>query len=143
MKIYPQQSLIVVEPIPNEDTTLIIPDMRDEEGKDTDKPNEALRLRVIEVGPGRTLDNGTVIPVPLKVGDEVVCDFKFAMQLLPPSWYGGGMKWIVDYAGVVAVIKRDPDEKVSRFHVPQAKPEPKASIYVPQHMAKPAKELVH
>lgn len=144
MKIFPQQSLIVVEPIPNEDTKLVIPAMKDVDGNDTDAPNEALRLRVIEVGPGRTLDNGTVIPVPLKVGDEVLCNFKYAMRMLPESWYGGGIKWVVDYAGVLARIERDPGEKVSRFNVPEAeKPASKPTILVPGHMVQQKRELVH
>ncbi len=149
MKINPQQSRIVVEPIPNEDTTIQAVFIKSADN-DSDRPAEAFRYRVVAVGKGRTLENGTVIPVPVQVGDEVRFDFRYAQPLFPETWYGGAensnppnfgkhTKFVVDYAGVLAVIERDPEEKVSRFNLPKqeidAPKPPKPSILIPRHVA--------
>lgn len=57
---------IVVKALDAETTTaggLVLPDTAKE------KPQTA---EVIAVGPGKTLDNGTLVPVEVKVGDKVV-----------------------------------------------------------------------
>jgi chaperonin GroES len=57
---------IVAKPTAAEEVTkggIILPDTAKE------KPQEAL---VVAVGPGRTLDNGTVIPQEVKAGDKII-----------------------------------------------------------------------
>jgi len=66
MKLKPLEDRIVVRPGESEATTasgLVIPDTAKE------KPQEGI---VEAVGTGRILDNGTKIPMELKVGDKVL-----------------------------------------------------------------------
>jgi chaperonin GroES len=57
---------VIVKPIEIEETTygnIIVPDI----GKEKNETAE-----IISVGPGRMLQDGTIKPLPLKVGDKVV-----------------------------------------------------------------------
>jgi len=66
MKIKPLQDRVVVERIPVEETTvggIVLPDTAKE------KPQ---RGRVLSIGPGRLLDSGAVVPISVKLGDEVL-----------------------------------------------------------------------
>jgi chaperonin GroES len=66
MNIKPLEDRIVVEPNEAETTTssgLVIPDTAKE------KPQQG---KVLAVGPGRTLDNGNLAPLGVKVGDTVL-----------------------------------------------------------------------
>jgi chaperonin GroES len=66
MNVKPLEDRIVVRPNESETTTasgLVIPDTAKE------KPQQG---EVLAVGPGRTLDNGTVAPLAVKVGDTVL-----------------------------------------------------------------------
>jgi len=66
MKLTPLHDRIIVKPAPAEETTksgIIIPDTAKE------KP---LQGEIIAVGPGRTDDNGKLIPMQLKKGDNVL-----------------------------------------------------------------------
>jgi len=66
MNVKPLEDRIVVLPNEAETTTvsgLVIPDTAKE------KPQQGV---VQAVGPGRTLDNGTVAPLSIKVGDTVL-----------------------------------------------------------------------
>jgi chaperonin GroES len=66
MTIQPLHDRIVVEPAEQEERTaggIILPDTAKE------KP---LRGTVIAVGPGKTLDNGTVAKIDVKAGDTVL-----------------------------------------------------------------------
>lgn len=66
MMIRPLGERVVVKPLPSEEVTkggIVIPDTAKE------KPQEG---EVVAVGSGRLLDNGTKVPVDLKVGDKVL-----------------------------------------------------------------------
>ncbi len=66
MKLTPLHDRIIVKPAPAEETTksgIIIPDTAKE------KP---LQGEIIAVGQGRIDDNGKLIPMQLKVGDNVL-----------------------------------------------------------------------
>ena len=66
MNVKPLDDRIVVRPADSETTTasgLVIPDTAKE------KPQQG---EVLAVGPGRTADSGTVIPMAVKVGDTVL-----------------------------------------------------------------------
>ena len=66
MNIKPLEDRIVVEPNEAETTTvsgLVIPDTAKE------KPQQGT---VLAVGPGRTLDNGTIAPLAVNIGDTVL-----------------------------------------------------------------------
>ncbi|MBE3585357.1 MULTISPECIES: co-chaperone GroES [Desulfofundulus] len=66
MKIRPLGERVVVKPLPSEEKTkggIVLPETAKE------KPQEG---EVVAVGPGRLLDNGTRVPVDLKVGDRVL-----------------------------------------------------------------------
>ncbi len=64
--IRPLGERVVVKPLPTEEVTkggIVLPDTAKE------KPQEG---EVVAVGPGRLLDNGTRVPIDLKVGDRVL-----------------------------------------------------------------------
>lgn len=64
--IRPLGERVVVKPLPGEEVTkggIVIPDTAKE------KPQEA---EVVAVGSGKLLDNGTRVPIDLKVGDRVL-----------------------------------------------------------------------
>ncbi|MFZ5590919.1 MAG: co-chaperone GroES [Bacillota bacterium] len=64
--IRPLGERVVVKPLPSEEVTkggIVLPDTAKE------KPQKG---EVIAVGPGRLLDNGTRVPVDVKVGDQVL-----------------------------------------------------------------------
>jgi chaperonin GroES len=66
MTVKPLEDRIVVEPSEAETTTssgLVIPDTAKE------KPQQG---KVLAVGPGRTLDNGSLAPLAIKEGDTVL-----------------------------------------------------------------------
>jgi chaperonin GroES len=66
MKLNPMHDRVVVRPKANETTTrsgIVIPDNAQE------KPSQGT---VVAVGPGRTLENGTVLAMTLKAGDHVL-----------------------------------------------------------------------
>jgi len=65
MKIRPLADRVIIKPAPAEEKTkggLVLPDTAKE------KPVQG---EVIAVGPGRTTDDGTHIPMEVKVGDRV------------------------------------------------------------------------
>lgn len=67
MKLRPLGDRIIVMPLAKEEMTksgIILPDTISKE-----RPEQG---EVMEVGPGRLLDNGTRTPVSLKVGDKVL-----------------------------------------------------------------------
>lgn len=66
MKIRPLHDRVIVQRLEEEEKTkggIIIPDTAKE------KPQEG---KVIAVGPGKILENGTKIPLDVKVGDRVL-----------------------------------------------------------------------
>ncbi len=66
-KLRPLGDRVIVKPAAKEEMTkagIILPDTVDKE-----RPEQG---EVISVGPGRTLDNGQVHAVSLKVGDKIV-----------------------------------------------------------------------
>jgi chaperonin GroES len=66
MNLRPLGDRVVLKPVEKEERTksgIVLPDTAKE------KPQEGL---VEAVGPGRILDNGTKVPVELKVGDRVL-----------------------------------------------------------------------
>lgn len=67
MNIKPLGDRVIVKPI-NEDTTtkagIVLPETVEKE--------KAEKGEVLAVGPGRTLDNGQVAPMSVKVGDKVM-----------------------------------------------------------------------
>ncbi|AEE13695.1 co-chaperone GroES [Thermodesulfobium narugense] len=66
MNLKPLGDRIIVEPVEAEEKTvsgIVLPDTAKE------KPQEGI---VVAVGPGRILDNGTRVPLEVKVGDRVV-----------------------------------------------------------------------
>jgi len=66
MKIRPLHDRVIVQRLEEEESTkggIIIPDTAKE------KPQEG---KVIAVGPGKILENGTKIPLDVKVGDRVL-----------------------------------------------------------------------
>jgi len=66
MDIKPLRDRVVIKPLEAENKTkggIVLPDTAKE------KPQEG---KVVAVGKGRTLDNGTVQPLEVKVGDKVL-----------------------------------------------------------------------
>ena len=66
MKLVPLEDRVVLKALEAEKTTasgIVIP------GAEKEKPQQA---EVIAVGPGKTADDGKVIPMQVKVGDKVI-----------------------------------------------------------------------
>lgn len=66
LKFRPLGDRVVVKPKPREEMTksgIVLPDTASE------KPQQG---EVLAIGPGRLLDNGTRVPLDLKVGDTVL-----------------------------------------------------------------------
>ena len=66
MDLKPLGDRVVVKPSAREETTksgIVLPDTAQE------KPQEGI---IIATGPGRTLDDGTTVPLDVKVGDNVL-----------------------------------------------------------------------
>lgn len=66
MDLKPLGDRVVVKPSAREETTksgIVLPDTAKE------KPQEGT---IIATGPGRTLDDGTIVPLDVKVGDNVL-----------------------------------------------------------------------
>ena len=66
MNLKPLGDRVVVKPVEKEERTksgIVLPDTAKE------KPQEGI---IEAVGPGRILDNGTKVPIELKVGDKVL-----------------------------------------------------------------------
>ena len=66
MNLKPLGDRVVVKPVEKEEKTksgIVLPDTAKE------KPQEGI---IEAVGPGRILDNGTKVPIELKVGDKVL-----------------------------------------------------------------------
>jgi chaperonin GroES len=67
MKLTPLFNNVVVKPLKNEEMTksgIVLPETMDKE-----KPE---RGEIIAVGAGRTLDNGQVAPMTVKIGDQIM-----------------------------------------------------------------------
>jgi len=67
MKLQPLFNNVIVKPIKQEEVTksgLVLPDTREKE-----RPEKG---EVIACGPGKTLDNGQVLPMSVKVGDQIL-----------------------------------------------------------------------
>lgn len=109
MEICPQLSRVVIEPIEDPEEKIIVPDVAEDQ--------KYQRSRVVAVGPGRILDNGTTTPVPLNVGDEVVFQQQYAVRLTPESLYGGRKLAIIDYGFILAVVKRDANEPLRAHRI--------------------------
>jgi len=77
MTVKPLGGRVLIKLLKKEDITksgIVLPDTMDKEKK--------AEGEVVAVGPGKTLDNGSVSPMPVKVGDKV----------LVKSWGGDEVK---------------------------------------------------
>jgi len=123
MKLNPQGNRLIAEVLPLvPDSQIIIPDAA--------KSEDGGKFVVIEVGPGKTLADGTVVPIPLKVGDEIIVDHKQGyINGLTPEWlYGNRKLCVIEYESVIAQVERSAEEvKQLKLDMmkPQIRPEPK------------------
>jgi chaperonin GroES len=67
----------------------------------TNAPVDKTRCKVIAIGPGKTLDNGTVIPVPFAVGDTVILSDELGTVFI----HEREEYYIADASKVVAVVE--------------------------------------
>ncbi len=96
VSIKPLEDRIVVRPLEAEQVTasgLVIPDTAKE------RPQEA---EVVAVGPGRVAENGTRIPVDVKVGDKVIFSKYGGTELK----YNGQEYLVLSARDVLAVVER-------------------------------------
>ena len=96
VSIKPLEDRIVVRPVEAEQVTasgLVIPDTAKE------RPQEA---EVVAVGPGRVAENGTRIPVDVKVGDKVIFSKYGGTELK----YNGQEYLVLSARDVLAVVER-------------------------------------
>lgn len=104
VNLVPQQARIICEYIEPK-SAIISPD-------NAETPENAA-WKVVAVGSGRLLENGEVYGIPLEIGDEVVFAPQFHLQL-NPAQYGGRKLAVVDYAGVLFKIEREPGDEIVR-----------------------------
>ena len=96
VSIKPLEDRIVVRPLEAEQVTasgLVIPDTAKE------RPQEA---EVVAVGPGRVAENGTRIPVDVKVGDKVIFSKYGGTELK----YNGQEYLVLSARDVLAIVER-------------------------------------
>lgn len=72
INLIPLSDRVIIEPVKNPEKIgrLFVPD--------NEKPS---RGRVLAVGPGRVSEHGVLLPMRVKVGDEVVFNFYTASQI--------------------------------------------------------------
>ena len=66
MKLHPLSDRVILKAVAKEETTksgIVLP------GSAKERPQQGV---VVEVGPGRTLENGALVPMTVKVGDTVL-----------------------------------------------------------------------
>ncbi len=96
VSIKPLEDRIVVRPLEAEQVTasgLVIPDTAKE------RPQEA---EVVAVGPGRVAENGTRIPVDVKIGDKVIFSKYGGTELK----YEGQEYLVLSARDVLAIVER-------------------------------------
>lgn len=62
-------------------------------------------FHVLDVGDGLRMDDGTILPVPFKAGDEIVM-VPGGCVALPPELYGGKQYVLVDVGAIVCKVER-------------------------------------
>jgi chaperonin GroES len=96
MKLHPLGDRLIVRPIAKEEMTksgILLPDTVDKE-----RPEQG---EVIEVGPGRLLDNGSRTPISVKAGQKVL--FK---KYAPDEFKLDGQEYLVlSESDVMAIIE--------------------------------------
>lgn len=96
MKLLPLSDHLVVKPLPAEEYTkagIVLPDTAEKE-----KPEKG---EVLAIGPGRVLDNGTRLPLSVKVGDKIL--FK---KYSPDEFKLDGVEYLVlSESDIIAVIE--------------------------------------
>ena len=105
MKLNPQGNRLIAEVLPLvPDSQIIIPDAA--------KSEDGGKFVVIEVGPGKILADGTVVPIPVKVGDEIIVDPRQGyINALSPEWlYGNRRLCVIEYESVIVHVERSAEE---------------------------------
>ena len=99
--LIPLEDRVVIRPNPNEEVTsngIIIPESATE---------GAVRGTVMAVGPGKYSDNGTIIPMTVEEGDEVLYGTKyFGTECI----FNGETFILVPQANIFAILKRKVEE---------------------------------
>lgn len=105
MKLNPQGNRLIAEVLPLvPDSKIIIPDsVQSEDGG---------KFIVVEIGPGKTLADGTIVPIPLQIGDEILIDPKQGyVNALHPKWLYNDRKYcVIEYESVICKVDRTPEE---------------------------------
>jgi co-chaperonin GroES (HSP10) len=70
-------------------------------------------LRVLKVGRGRYLDNGDIIPIDVRPGEEIVVFQWQQIHQLPPSTYGGKPLALVNADFIIGTVDRGGDLPLS------------------------------
>lgn len=100
-EVIPLEDRVLIKPQEAEEVTssgIIIPDTATE---------GAVRGKVVAVGPGKYSDNGTLIPLTVKVGDEVLYGTKyFGTECI----FDGETFILVPHGNLFAILKRKEEE---------------------------------
>jgi chaperonin GroES len=99
--IIPLEDRVIIKPAEEEEVTssgIIIPESTTE---------GAVRGTVMAVGPGKYSENGTVIPITVKVGDEVLYGTKyFGTECI----FDGEKVLVIPHTNIFAILKRKVQE---------------------------------
>ncbi len=100
-EVIPLEDRVLIKPQEAEEVTssgIIIPDTATE---------GAVRGKVVAVGPGKYSENGTLIPLTVKVGDEVLYGTKyFGTECI----FDGETFILVPHGNLFAILKRKEEE---------------------------------
>jgi co-chaperonin GroES (HSP10) len=80
------------------------------------------RFKVVAVGEPRIAANGREVPIPVKVGDEVMFDMKKCVACGPPTFFGGRTLALVEGDGILAVMDGETPVHCPRSCGPSASP---------------------
>lgn len=103
--LIPLEDRVVIRPNPNEEVTsngIIIPESATE---------GAVRGTVMAVGPGKYSDNGTIIPMTVEEGDEVLYGTKYFGTEVS---FDGEVYLIIPHTNIFCILNRKKDKQKSK-----------------------------
>lgn len=111
MRIRPKLNRVLLELVKADgDSPIIMPD--------NISSDSYLTWRVKEIGDPRILESGERLPIQLNIGDEVIINPRYSIDITcqdeQDSNFGKPMK-VCDYAGVIAVVEREPGDKRAKL----------------------------
>lgn len=111
MKIIPKLNRVLLELVKLDgDSPIVLPDNL--------SADNYMTWKVKAIGDPRVLESGKELPIKLEVGDEVIINPRYSVDINcadpDDENFGKPMK-VCDYAGIIAVVQRDPKDKKAKL----------------------------